>query len=126
MKLGSAVEAVFSASPLLPSFRLRSETCRQHMLQELLHLAERCDGMRVDMAMLCVNDVVERTTARFMVYHGGSVVKSSKHDITMPWRIVEGHGALCCENKGFSDLMRNFGLLVQWSPESNIKTSVNP
>ena len=39
----------------------RSETCRQHMLQELLHLADRCDGMRVDMAMLCVNDVVERT-----------------------------------------------------------------
>eukprot|EP00435_Cladocopium_sp_Y103_P058588 s1186_g20.t1 len=38
-----------------------SETCRQHMLQELLHLADRCDGMRVDMAMLCVNDVVERT-----------------------------------------------------------------
>lgn len=39
----------------------RSETCRQHMLRELLHLADRCDGMRVDMAMLCVNDVVERT-----------------------------------------------------------------
>ncbi|CAJ1375490.1 unnamed protein product [Effrenium voratum] len=38
-----------------------SETCREHMLQELLSLAERCDGARVDMAMLCINDVIERT-----------------------------------------------------------------
>ncbi|CAK9109055.1 Aamy domain-containing protein [Durusdinium trenchii] len=38
-----------------------SEACRQHMLQQLLDLADRCDGLRVDMAMLCVNEVVERT-----------------------------------------------------------------
>ena len=38
-----------------------SETCRVHMLKQLLDVAERCDGMRVDMAMLCVNDVIERT-----------------------------------------------------------------
>ena len=43
------------------SQQLRSEPCRRHMLEQLLNLADRCDGMRVDMAMLCVNDVVERT-----------------------------------------------------------------
>ena len=43
------------------SQHLRSEPCRRHMLEQLLHLADRCDGMRVDMAMLCVNDVVDRT-----------------------------------------------------------------
>eukprot|EP00439_Symbiodinium_sp_Y106_P084242 s250_g25.t1 len=38
-----------------------STACREHMLQQLMDVAERCDGMRVDMAMLCVNDVIERT-----------------------------------------------------------------
>ncbi|CAE7767218.1 unnamed protein product [Symbiodinium sp. CCMP2592] len=38
-----------------------STACRDHMLQQLMDVAERCDGMRVDMAMLCVNDVIERT-----------------------------------------------------------------
>ena len=28
----------------------RSTACREHMLQQLMDVAERCDGMRVDMA----------------------------------------------------------------------------
>ena len=39
-----------------------SEEGRRWALQQLFSLAERCDGLRVDMAMLCVNEVVERNS----------------------------------------------------------------
>ena len=41
--------------------QLRSEEGRRWALEQLFSLAERCDGLRVDMAMLCVNEVVERS-----------------------------------------------------------------
>jgi len=38
-----------------------SDSCRKHMQSQLRRVAGLCDGVRVDMAMLCCNDVVART-----------------------------------------------------------------
>eukprot|EP00929_Paragymnodinium_shiwhaense_P062486 TRINITY_DN31195_c0_g1_i2.p1 TRINITY_DN31195_c0_g1~~TRINITY_DN31195_c0_g1_i2.p1 ORF type:complete len:378 (+),score=29.11 TRINITY_DN31195_c0_g1_i2:159-1292(+) len=38
-----------------------SEPCREHMIRQLLSVASVCDGVRVDMAMLCCNPVFDRT-----------------------------------------------------------------
>mmetsp|Transcript_25957 Transcript_25957/g.57002 ORF Transcript_25957/g.57002 Transcript_25957/m.57002 type:complete len:484 (+) Transcript_25957:73-1524(+) len=37
--------------------------CREHMADQLASVAARCDGVRIDMAMLCCNDVIERAWA---------------------------------------------------------------
>mmetsp|Transcript_33888 Transcript_33888/g.105255 ORF Transcript_33888/g.105255 Transcript_33888/m.105255 type:complete len:358 (-) Transcript_33888:58-1131(-) len=47
-----------------------SEVCREHMAQELLAVAARCDAVRVDMAMLCCNPVVERTWGALLRQQG--------------------------------------------------------
>uniref|UniRef100_A0A7S4T568 Glycosyl hydrolase family 13 catalytic domain-containing protein n=1 Tax=Alexandrium monilatum TaxID=311494 RepID=A0A7S4T568_9DINO len=47
-----------------------SEKCREHISQELLKVAEKCDAVRVDMAMLCCNPVIERTWGALLRQQG--------------------------------------------------------
>ena len=42
------------------------------MLESLLAVAARCDGVRCDMAMLVLKDVFEKTWARFPIQAGAS------------------------------------------------------
>jgi glycosidase len=38
-----------------------NEETREYMTKKLLKIADQCDGVRCDMAMLCLNDIVEKT-----------------------------------------------------------------
>mmetsp|Transcript_51615 Transcript_51615/g.122835 ORF Transcript_51615/g.122835 Transcript_51615/m.122835 type:complete len:479 (+) Transcript_51615:71-1507(+) len=40
--------------------------CREHMADQLASIAARCDGVRIDMAMLCCNQVIETAWSKVL------------------------------------------------------------
>jgi len=47
-----------------------SATCRARMIETLLSVADKCDGCRIDVAMLCCNAIFEQTWGERLRSHG--------------------------------------------------------
>jgi hypothetical protein len=79
----------FAGWPDTVQLNYRHTDCRQAMLAQLQHVAERCDGVRCDMAMLIEPDIFSRTWGERSVPTDGSsavdrpfwpdAIKSTRH-----------------------------------------------
>jgi hypothetical protein len=65
----------------------RNPATREAMISELLAIAQRCDGVRCDMAMLMLNDLFVRHWARFPFSHAVSEREFWAEAIAAVWRV---------------------------------------